>query len=177
MVRCRSKACDGANKLEKYASVDLTDLRNNNKLMSMKIKKLSHNEFSKLSAEFHCLTYAEEGFAPLNQFTKSFGIDAQVLKEFADAINTRDEAGSLYPKAPVSCVPRNCVRETYGYKDLKKHIQTFLDANRKSIRSKYLVIDFGVPRLNQKVWYVLDDMDHEKNFDDFDQVIVIDDDQ
>ena len=32
----------------------------------MKIKKLSNHEFSKLREEFHCLTYAEEGFAPLN---------------------------------------------------------------------------------------------------------------
>ena len=45
----------------------------------MKIKKLSNHEFSKFREKFHCLTYAEEGFAPLNQFTKSFDIDNQAL--------------------------------------------------------------------------------------------------
>ena len=143
----------------------------------MKIKKLSNQEFSKLRANFHCLTYAEEGFAPLNQFTKGFDIDQQGLKEFADAVNSRDEAGSLYPKAPVSWIPRKCVREIFGYRNLEKHIQAFLDANKKSMRSKHLVIDFGVPRLHRNVWQVLDGMDHENIFEEFDQVVVIDNDQ
>lgn len=143
----------------------------------MKIKKLSNQEFSKLRKEFHCLTYAEEGFAPLNQFTKGFDIDQQGLKAFADTVNSRDEPGSLYPKAPVSCIPRNCVREIFGYKNLEKHIQAFLDANKKSMHSKHLVIDFGVPRLHRNVWQVLNDMDHENIFEDLDQVVVIDNDQ
>ena len=143
----------------------------------MKIKKLSNQNFSKLGEEFHCLTYAEEGFAPLNQFTKKFDIDSQTTKAFADTVNGRDEAGSLYPKAPVSCVPRKCVREIFGYRDLEKHIQAFLDVNKKSIRSKHLVIDFGVPRLHRNVWQVLDDMDQGAFFEDFDQVVVIDNDQ
>lgn len=142
----------------------------------MKVKKLSIQEFSKLREEFHCLTYAEEGFAPLNQFTKSFAIDHQVLKAFADTVNSRDEAGSLYPMAPVSCIPRKCVREIFGYRDLEKNIQAFLDANKKSIRSKHLVIDFGIPRLHRNVLQVLYDMDHENIFEDFDQVVVIDND-
>ena len=143
----------------------------------MKIKKLSNHEFGKLREEFHCLTYAEEGFAPLNQFTKSFDIDHQALKVFADTVNSRDESGSLYPKAHVSCIPRKCVREIFGYRDLEKHIQAFLDANKKSIHSKHIVIDFGVPRLHRNVWQVLDDMDRENVFEDFDQVVVIDNDQ
>ena len=143
----------------------------------MKIKKLSNQEFSKLREEFHCLTYAEEGFAPLNQFTKSFDIDNQALKVFADTVNSRDEAGSLYPKAPVSCIPRKCVREIFGYRDLERHIHGFLDANKKSILSKHLVIDFGVPRLHRKVWQVLNDMDYKNIFEYFQHVIVIDDDQ
>ena len=144
---------------------------------NMKIKKLSNQEFSKLGEEFHCLTYAEEGFAPLNQFTKNFDINQNGLIAFADKVNSRDEAGSLYPNAPVSCIPRKCVREIFGYRDLEKHIKAFLDANKKSIRSKHLVIDFGVPRLHRNVWQVLDDMDRENIFEDFDQVVVIDNDR
>lgn len=143
----------------------------------MKIKKLSNQNFSKLGEEFHCLTYAEEGFAPLNQFTENFDIDSQTIKAFADTVNDRNEAGSLYPKASVSCVPRKCVREIFGFRDLEKHIHAFLDANKKSIGAKNLVIDFGVPRLHRNVWQVLDDMDQGAFFEDFDQVVVIDNDQ
>jgi len=143
----------------------------------MKIKKLSHQEFSKLDQDFHCLTYAEEGFAPLNEYTKNFGIDREDLKVFADKVNSMNEAGSLYPKAPVSCVTRKCVREIFGYRDLERHIHGFLDANKKSILSKHLVIDFDVPRLHRKVWQVLNDMDYKNIFEYFQHVIVIDDDQ
>ena len=37
--------------------------------------------------EFHCLTYAEDGFAPLDIWTKGMGIAKEELIAFANSVN------------------------------------------------------------------------------------------
>ena len=49
--------------------------------------------------EFHVVTYAEEGFAPLNIHAEGTGVEKEELVAFADEVNCRNETGSLFPRA------------------------------------------------------------------------------
>ena len=139
----------------------------------MKLKKLTTEEFRSLKEKFYCLTYAEDGFSPLTQFIKKFNVSAESITSFADQVNQRDDIGTLYPLAPVSCMPRKCVRDSLGYRDIPRHLLIFITENHNSIKSKNLVIDLGVPRLHRNVWVALEDSEFKGYFDAFDQVVVI----
>ena len=91
---------------------------------------------------YHILTFAETGYAILNHFTDDFNIDRQICESFSDAINQRDEASSLYPKAPISAVPRRYIRDMEDSAALANQIVDFLKANYTVIHAKKLYIDF-----------------------------------
>lgn len=96
-------------------------------------------------SEFHVLTYAEEGFAPLNLHTEGLGFDGTILRSFADAVNSRDETGSLHPRAPVSAVPRRLIRDSRDVAALAHQIESFLEVNQASIRARRILFDFRTP--------------------------------
>lgn len=100
---------------------------------------------------WHILTVAEAGFSMLDMYGRhQHGLDAEVVRQFADRCNERDEAGSLHPRAPISAVPRRFFREQANncdpavVNDLKRHILEFLVANQNVIRAKRVLIDFHV---------------------------------
>lgn len=97
--------------------------------------------------EFHCLTYAEDGFAPLDIWTRDTGITKEQLVAFADSVNRRDEAGSLYPRAAISAVPRRLIRDQRDSEALCLSIEHFLRANATSIRATKLILDFRTPKV------------------------------
>jgi hypothetical protein len=95
-----------------------------------------------LKGDYHILTFAETGFAMLNIYGDSFGIDRETLKAFEDASNRSDEPGSLHPRAPISVVPRRFIRGTEDCAALAARISEFLKANHDSIHAKKLLVDF-----------------------------------
>ena len=95
----------------------------------------------------HILTYAEEGFSPLSIHGRKLGITRDALDAFVDAVNQANEVGSLHPQAPISAVPRSCIRETTDAGLLLWHLQEFLTANAEHIKAKRLLLDFSTPRL------------------------------
>ena len=97
--------------------------------------------------EFHCLTYAEDGFAPLDIWTRDMGITKEELIAFADSVNRRDEPGSLYPRAPVSAVPRRLIRDQRDSQALCLAIEDFFRNNAATIRSTKVVLDFRTPKV------------------------------
>ena len=97
--------------------------------------------------EFHVVTYAEEGFAPLNIHAEGTGVEKDELTAFADAVNRRNEAGSLFPRAAISAIPRAMVRGGPSKKELCDHIAAFLEANRTSIRAQKIMFDFSAPQV------------------------------
>jgi hypothetical protein len=137
------------------------------------IQKMSWREFFPIRGQFHCLTYAEEGFAPLNIYTKDSGISREQLKEFAKQVNVRDEIGSLVPIASVTAVPRSCVRDPLGYLELRRHVESFFKENEKSIYAKCLVMYFGAPKVSDAVCQVIEIMDHDGSFKWFEKVVFI----
>ena len=100
---------------------------------------------------WHILTVAEAGFSMLDMYGRhQHGLHNDVILQFADRVNDSDEAGSLYPRAPISAVPRRFFREQADNQDpaivndLKRHIREFIVANQNTIHAKRILIDFHV---------------------------------
>lgn len=91
---------------------------------------------------FHVLTFAETGFAMLNIYGEQFGLDRDTIERFSRQVNRRNESGSLYPKAPISAVPRHFIRDDNNSETLAQQIQDFLKANQNHIKAKKLLFDF-----------------------------------
>lgn len=101
--------------------------------------------------DFHVLTYAEEGFAPLNIHVKDTGVTKEHLLLFTDAVNVRDEIGTLLPMAPISAVPRNWIRGFKSIGTLCEQVASFLLANEQHVFAKKILVDFRVPQVPQPV--------------------------
>ena len=53
----------------------------------MRIIRKSQTDIWSARYDYHVLTYAEEGFAPLNIHAASFGIEKRQLAAFVDSVN------------------------------------------------------------------------------------------
>ena len=91
---------------------------------------------------FHVLTFAETGFAMLNLYAKEFGIEDKAIENFSVKVNNKNESGSLYPRAPISAVPRRYIRDDGSTEALAQQIAEFLQANHSRIKAKKLLFDF-----------------------------------
>jgi len=111
----------------------------------MRIIKKSEADIWPSRGEYHVLTYAEEGFAPLNIHAEPLGIAKRQLVAFADSVNQRFETGSLHPRAPISAVPRALVRDGQDAHALSDHIGQFLRANIQTIHASKIICDFRTP--------------------------------
>lgn len=118
--------------------------------------RVSQDQIWPRRSAFHVLTYAEEGFAPLNMHTEAHGFDGTMLRSFADAVNSRDETGSLHPRAPVSAVPRRFIRDSRDVATLARQIETFLVANTETIHSGKILFDFRTPRVELFVFLAIE---------------------
>lgn len=99
----------------------------------------------------HILLVAEDGFSMLDIYANGQrGIAKNVIKQFADMVNTRNEAGSLHPQAPISAIPRKFLRELSEnitpavIDEIKDHLADFLRANMQHIRATKIVVDLRV---------------------------------
>ncbi len=65
----------------------------------MRITRENQDSTRERWAGWHILTVAEAGFSMLDIYVRSQnGLDIEAIRQFADQVNERDEAGSLYPK-------------------------------------------------------------------------------
>jgi len=108
----------------------------------MKIIKRQDAPESAQQGEFHILTFAETGFSMLNIYGESFGIAKEDLEKFSRKANIEDKSGSLYPKAPISIVPRRYIRDLMDVEKLAEQIIEFLKVNQKTIHAKKILFDF-----------------------------------
>ena len=58
-----------------------------NMRLAMRIFRKSQTDIWSARYDYHVLTYAEEGFAPLNIHAASFGIEKRQLAAFVDSVN------------------------------------------------------------------------------------------
>jgi hypothetical protein len=117
----------------------------------MEITRQNQDTDSERWLDWHILTVAEAGFSMLDTYGRhKHGVDIETIKSFADQINDRDESGSLYPKAPISAIPRRFFRDIQEddipnhLTDFQNHINEFLVANRANIHARKILIDFHV---------------------------------
>lgn len=100
---------------------------------------------------WHILTVGEAGFSMLDIYARhGHGLDTGTIHQFADQVNRRDESGSLHPNAPVSALPRRFFRDIaendiHNHLDeFKRHVREFIEANRKVIHARKILVDFHV---------------------------------
>lgn len=107
----------------------------------------THSDPIDYSGDIHILTFAEQGFAPLDIHGQRLGVSRDVLSTFADAVNQANDVGSLYPQAPLSAVPQACIRDAADPAPLLRHLREFLSANTECMKPTCLLLDFSTPKL------------------------------
>jgi hypothetical protein len=113
----------------------------------MRISRTNQADIWPRRNEYHVLTYAEEGFAPLNIHAESYGVSKRQLVAFADRVNERHETGSLYLTTPVTAVPRTLIREMRDEHALRRCIEEFFLINSQTIRATKILCDFRTPHV------------------------------
>lgn len=73
------------------------------------------------------------------------------LSKFSLTVNLTRETGTLYPTAPISAIPRDCVRDTDDADLVVGHFLDFVKAYTLHLRSSRLLLDFSTPRLPRHV--------------------------
>ena len=127
------------------------------------------------SHEFHVLTYAEEGFAPLNQHTKDSGVTRDQLVAFADLVNGLNEPGSLYPQAAVSALPRRLIRDQTDAVELCNSIEKFYRINTEIIRATKVLIDFRTPNIKPFVRIAIERSFRFSDAEFIEELVMLDD--
>jgi len=113
----------------------------------MHIFHKTQSEFCPDRGSYHVLTYAEEGFSPLDIHGRQMGINKEQQVAFCDSVNQRFETGTLFPRAAISAVPRALIRDSQDANALAKHITDFLKANMQTIKATKIICDFRTPRV------------------------------
>ena len=139
----------------------------------MKITHTSEKEIKSCIGEFHILTYAEEGFAPLNIHGEPCGLSKEILVSFANEVNRRQESGSLHPQAPISAVPRGFIRELTDSASLSAQIVDFLRANHQTIHAKRLLCDFRTPDVAPHVVSAIENAMRSPEAEGIDEVVIM----
>jgi hypothetical protein len=120
--------------------------------------RLTLDEFISSHDDYHVLTYAEEGFAPLSQHTRSADITKDQLVKFAAEVNSRGEIGTLSPLAAISAIPRAYLREPdlMSAQFLADQIIKFLRLNEETIGATKIALDFRTPDVADFVFTAID---------------------
>jgi hypothetical protein len=139
----------------------------------MTITHTSEEQIQARLGEFHILTYAEEGFAPLNIHGEPRGISKALLVSFADEVNRKRESGSLHPRAPISAVPRVFIRNLTDSAALSAQIVDFLRANLQTIHAKRVLCDFRTPRVAPYVVSAIEDAMRSPEAEEIDEVVIM----
>ena len=93
----------------------------------------------------HVLTVAEAGFSMLDVYARGgYGVTVEEVRRFANRVNELDTAGSLFPLAPVSALPRKYLRGDADPGDVHRHVLDFLKANAEMIHAPLILIDLRV---------------------------------
>jgi hypothetical protein len=117
----------------------------------MRITRENQDSTRERWAGWHILTVAEAGFSMLDIYGRGQnGLEIEAIRQFADQVNERDEAGTLHPRAPISAIPRRFFREQENsvdptvLNDFKRQIAEFLSANQNIIHAQRILVDFHV---------------------------------
>ena len=91
---------------------------------------------------YHVLTYAEDGFSPLDIHTRKYDLSNEVLKKFVLDSNENDSVKTMLPLCNVSVVPRRFIRSPVSSLELHNKLLEFFDLNSSNINASKFVFDF-----------------------------------
>jgi hypothetical protein len=93
---------------------------------------------------YHVVTDAHVGFSVLHTFGRAFNVSTPDCKAFAASVNNRDEAGSMFPNACISAIPRKSTRDDSSAEKnaAVSHLKDFLSANEESMKASKIIMDF-----------------------------------
>jgi hypothetical protein len=135
------------------------------------------------SQDVHVLTFAQHGFAMLTVYGEEvFGLHSDVLRRFADEVNSKNEPGTLVPTAPISAIPRHLIREpaesqSEARDNLEAAIREFLNANRRqaNLGAQRVLFDFRQTATDPLAEYVIQAitraLDAEEDLDEDKQIV------
>lgn len=139
----------------------------------MRILKRTQSEIWPDRGDYHVLTYAEEGFSPLDIHGRPMGIDKDRQVAFCDRVNERFETGSLFPQAAISAVPRSLIREGNDAIALAKHIADFLRANVQTIKATKIICDFRTPNVAAFVVIAIEAAMNRPDASIIDEIVIV----
>lgn len=119
------------------------------------------------------MTYAEEGFAPLNIHAEGTGVEKEELVAFADEVNCRNETGSLFRRAAISALQRAMLRGIPNKKELCDHIAGLLEASQTSIRASKILFDFSAPHASPFIVAAVEVTLAEADCPNLDEVVIV----
>lgn len=117
-----------------------------------KIAFKTHADPLVYTPDLHVLTYAEEGFSPLDIHGRRLEVSRSILSKFSLAVNLTKETGTLHPTAPISAVPRDCIRDIEDVDLVVGHFLDFVKANTLYLSTPRLLLDFSTPSLPRHVY-------------------------
>ena len=123
--------------------------------------------------DYHVLTYAEDGFSPLDIHTRKYDLSLEVLKAFVKDSNQSDQVKTMLPFCNLSMIPRRFIRSPVGSLELHKKLLEFFDLNASKINASKFVFDF---RTNELQRYILDAifmLSTDKTLAYVDEIIII----
>ena len=139
----------------------------------MRILKRTLSEIWPDRGDYHVLTYAEEGFSPLDIHGSPVGITRDQQRAFCDRVNERFETGSLFPQAAISAVPRALIREGRDANALVKHIADFLRANVQTIKATKIICDFRTPNVAAFVVIAIEAAMNRPDASIIDEIVIV----
>jgi len=139
----------------------------------MQILKKSQSEIWPDRGDYHVLTYAEEGFSPLNIHGEPRGLNREQLIAFCRRVNARHETGSLFPLAAISAVPRAVIRDSQDAGALVIHITDFLKANIQTIKATRIICDFRTPSVAPFVMSAIRTVMNSPDASGIEEVVVV----
>lgn len=140
---------------------------------AMRISRKTQREIWSVRGDYHILTYAEEGFSPLDIHGRSMGIDRAQQVTFCETVNQRFQTGSLFPMAAISAVPRALIRDGQDVDALAFHIGEFFIANIRTIKATKVICDFRAPSVAAFVVQAIEAAAQHPDACIFDEIVIL----
>lgn len=130
-------------------------------------------DISQVLTSYHILTYAEEGFAPLNIHTKRYDLPEIFLKDYANRCNETDQVIAMLPKCNLSMLPRRLIRQSKDSFELYAKLLDFFDLNTLEINAKKFIFDFRTHELPKYVIEAIYMLESNDALENIEEIIIV----
>jgi len=139
----------------------------------MNIILIDHKAIWPSRHEYHVLTYAEEGFSPLNMHTENSELRTEDLKGFANNSNDLDQIITIYPKYSLSMIPRRFIRKPCSSIELYSKLLEFFELNALKIKAKKFIFDFRTHELQKHILDSIYMLKSNKMLSSIEEIVII----